>query len=449
MSEVVRIVSGERITYCNKKKKGELNMKKNTLHLIGILMILAGYICAEEIKPGQYIREYIAGPGDSKYYMIVVDKGDVISILMADVNDPSPMSSASGFYPQVELIEPDGTRTLHWGWDSAEINAKIINTSGTCLIIARESKGTVAGWFGLSVVKNPGTYVNDPEDDPVPILPGEYKKGYADVADLDGYKFYVNAGDIVSVFLGDVNDPFPMSAGSGFWPQVELIEPDGTRTLHWGWDSAEINAKIINSSGTCLIIARESKGTVACNYGLTMQKLPRPDETPTISSLSDEPDPVFQGGTLTLTALDVNDMDGWIVQVDFYRDLNGDGYLDRGGPDQFLGSDTDGQDGWSWSGSIGRLPPVGPNTYFAVAKDNNGLWSDPASTTGEIVAPIPGDINLDGEVNCNDMEIFIGNLGVSGCGEPSWCSGADLDQNGVVDSDDLQIIVENWTGAQE
>ena len=28
-----------------------------------------------------------------------------------------------------------------------------------------------------------------------------------------------------------------------------------------------------------------------------------------------------------------------------------------------------------------------------IAKDNNGLWSDPASATSEIVAPIPGDVN--------------------------------------------------------
>jgi len=279
------------------------------------------------------------------------------------------------------------------------------------------------------------------------ILPGKYKTSYINPGESHSYVFYADKGDVVTILMGDVNDPFPGNSGSGFWPQVELIEPNGTRTCNWSWDSAEINAKIISESGIQLVIAREQKGNVAGLYGLSILILTQ--GIPTISSLSDEPDPTYQGGTLTLTAWDVNDQDGWIVQVDFHRNLNGNGYLDPDGLDQLLGSDTNGQDGWIWSGSIGRLLPVGPNRYFAIAKDNNGLWSNPVSATNEIVAPIPGDINLDGEVNCDDIEILIDNLGISGCGEPSWCNGADLDQNGEVDADDLQIILNNWTQTPE
>jgi hypothetical protein len=246
--------------------------------------------------------------------------------------------------------------------------------------------------------------------------------------------------------MGEVNDVNP---NSSFWPQVELIEPNGVRTPDSGEVSARINAKRIGQSGTHMIIASDRWGHRVCRYRLSMARLFVALGTPTISSLSDEPDPVFQGGTLTLTASGVNDLDGRIVQVDFYRDLNGNGYLDRDGPDQLLGSDTNGPDGWKWSGSIGRLPPVGLNMYFAVAKDNDGLWSDPASTTGKVVPPIPGDINLDGQVNCDDIDLLMRQWGASGCNEPSWCNGADLDQNGIVDADDLQIIGDHWVRTLE
>ena len=60
-----------------------------------------------------------------------------------------------------------------------------------------------------------------------------------------------------------------------------------------------------------------------------------------------------------------------------------------------------------------------------------------------------GDINLDGKVNCDDIEILIENWGATGCGPYSWCNRADINQNGVVDIDDLQIITDNWTQSQK
>ncbi|MBC8469258.1 MAG: hypothetical protein H8D56_07280 [Planctomycetes bacterium] len=417
-------------------------MKKNILYPISILIIFSAYVCAEEIKPGEY-KTFELGPGENRTLFFQALKNDVVSILMGDINDTSYWGDF--LIPEVQLVEPNGTFDPNHGNHSAAIE-KIISESGTYMIIASEWHGNRTGRYGLSMIKNPGTDVNDPEDSPVPILNNDYKEGYIAEGDMDGYRGYFNKGDVVFVRMGDVNDTSYW--GDAFIPEIQLVEPNGVFHANHGNHSAAIE-KIISESGPHMIIAREYRGNRACRYGLSMSLLRRAVGTPTISSLSDEPDPVFQGGKLTLTALDVNDPDGSIVQVNFYRDLNGDGYLDRDGPDQLLGSDTNGLDGWSWSDSIGRLPPVGLNMYFAIAKDNNGLWSDPASTAGEIVAPIPGDINLDGEVNCEDIEILIENLGISGCGEPSWCSGADLDQNGVVDSDDLQIIVDNWTQTSE
>ena len=106
---------------------------------------------------------------------------------------------------------------------------------------------------------------------------------------------------------------------------------------------------------------------------------------PTITSLSDSPDPVTQSNTLTLTANGVADSDGTVTRVEFYRDINNNSVLDVG-TDQLLGEDTSASGGWTWSGSSGVLP-LGTNRYFARAQDNVGAYSNTVTTTGVVQAP--------------------------------------------------------------
>ena len=105
---------------------------------------------------------------------------------------------------------------------------------------------------------------------------------------------------------------------------------------------------------------------------------------PTITSLSDSPDPVTQGNTLTLTANGVADSDGTVTRVEFYRDINNNSVLDVG-TDQLLGEDTNATGGWTWSGSSGDLP-LGTNRYFARRKT---IWrySNTVTTTGVVEPP--------------------------------------------------------------
>ena len=107
------------------------------------------------------------------------------------------------------------------------------------------------------------------------------------------------------------------------------------------------------------------------------------NEAPTVTSLSDSPDPVTQGEELTLTAIGVTDADGdeTIAKVEFYLD-DGDGVFEAG-EDTPLGEDKDGADGWSWTGSTVALP-LGENAYFARVRDDFGDWSDAVSTTNTI-----------------------------------------------------------------
>jgi len=130
--------------------------------------------------------------------------------------------------------------------------------------------------------------------------------------------------------------------------------------------------------------------TVVAWDGLAVSSPPRQvsvevasvNDEPTIGSMmTPEPDPVPLGQDLSLTARHVEDSDGEVVEVIFYRDRNGDEAWD--GSDETLGpSVKDGND-WTWTGTT-ALFPMGPNTYFARARDNEDAWSQPRSTTGTV-----------------------------------------------------------------
>ncbi|MCF7958164.1 MAG: lamin tail domain-containing protein, partial [Phycisphaerae bacterium] len=106
------------------------------------------------------------------------------------------------------------------------------------------------------------------------------------------------------------------------------------------------------------------------------------NNAPVVGAVTIAPDPVIRGAALTLTATDVLDSDGAIVQTEFYRDANGDSILDSD-HDEFLGLGTENGNAWLWSGQTGNFTP-GENTYFARALDNDGQWSDAASATGVV-----------------------------------------------------------------
>lgn len=110
------------------------------------------------------------------------------------------------------------------------------------------------------------------------------------------------------------------------------------------------------------------------------------NESPTTNSLTDGPDPVEEGATLTLTAHGVTD-DSAVASMSFYRDGNDNGVGESG---ELLGTDTNGADGWSWSGAVSWS--AGSHTYLARATDDgspalHGPW---VTTIGQVEPPAPG-----------------------------------------------------------
>lgn len=99
-------------------------------------------------------------------------------------------------------------------------------------------------------------------------------------------------------------------------------------------------------------------------------------QTPTIGSLSRSAARVRDGEELTLTA---NDVSSDALTVRFAHDTDGNGAYDPA-IDQSLFIDTDGSDGWSFTGRIKHLSP-GVNRFFAIATDADGTDSAPVTTT--------------------------------------------------------------------
>ena len=408
--------------------RGALLSQAALMMFVGAIMVMsaASTACAEEILPGETKTGSLA-EGEIDIYTFQANADDFATILMGEI------SGETWFEPQVELHAPDGTVVdVNSGGASATIESVKLPQDGTYFIIARDKEGWHIGEYGLSLVKNPGTImVADPNGGP--IAPGEYKTGSLTEGDLDPYTFWANAGDSVTILIGEV------SGETWFEPQVELHAPDGTVVeTASGGASATIESAKLSQDGTYFIIARDKQGYNTGEYGLSLSRT-HVSGTPTLASLSDAPDPLTQGYPLTLTASGAADPDGFIARVDFYRDLNKNGWLDLGGTDQHLGSGTQVGDLWVWTGSITGFPLAGLNYYFARAIDNSGAGSDPVSCTGIITPLSDGDFNGDGQINCDDFWIFAKHWLSGDCGDPDWCDGTDLDRNGRVDSLDFEL----------
>ncbi|NLF32973.1 MAG: LEPR-XLL domain-containing protein [Planctomycetes bacterium] len=108
-----------------------------------------------------------------------------------------------------------------------------------------------------------------------------------------------------------------------------------------------------------------------------------PNHAPRIRSVATDAEWLLAGEPLTITAAGVSDFEGTVAHVAFYRDRNGDGI---GDVEERLGVDTNGADGYTWTGPAAW--PVGTTTLLVRATDVDGVSSGwaPATVT---VAPAP------------------------------------------------------------
>ncbi len=199
----------------------------------------------------------------------------------------------------------------------------------------------------------------------------------------------VARGDQLVLTAQGVNDVDGVVGGVQFWRDENgngTLEPVPGQDVLLGTDTAGADGWQITldtttwALGTYTYFARAQDNDGA--WSLVASSPGKVNERPTIGSLSDSPDPVTAGEVLTLTAGAVNDVDGTVGMVQFWRDQNGNHTLETNW-DLLLGSDSNGADGWSLAASTSGWS-LGTYTYMARAQDNDGAWSGIASTTGRI-----------------------------------------------------------------
>ncbi|MEW6355501.1 MAG: Ig-like domain-containing protein [Planctomycetota bacterium] len=201
-----------------------------------------------------------------------------------------------------------------------------------------------------------------------PVVPaGDYFRIYRDGALASAAPL---AGDDGGVYKG----PGPGPLGDTLGPQ-----PDGTYDYAYSLVDLAGNESGLSPVVTVVITTDGGDGDGDGDGGEGGEG--GPSDAPTIGglSLAGGANVAIQPCPITLMAEDVSDLDGEVVRVDFYRDANGNGELDIG-VDEFLASDTDGDDGWSWTGSTFGFP-LGENTFFAQAEDDTGGLSSVVSAT--------------------------------------------------------------------
>ncbi len=113
---------------------------------------------------------------------------------------------------------------------------------------------------------------------------------------------------------------------------------------------------------------------------------------PTIGSLSDSPDPIAAGASLTLTANSVVDAENDAITVAFYRESNGLAGL-QVGSDAQVGSDSTSP----YSATFTAPATPGTYQYYARAADVWGTTSNVVSTSNEVLvysAPIDSPPDL-------------------------------------------------------
>ena len=175
--------------------------------------------------------------------------------------------------------------------------------------------------------------------------------------------------------------------------EVDLASADLARLSATEWEltpavSLDLGAEYtVTLSGQAVqdtaanLLDGDGDGSGGDDHVATFTTDPAPNLPPTIASLAPTPEPVGRDQALTLTANGVDDTDGTVASVDFYRDANGDQTLTIG-TDEQLGTDDNGADGWAWSGPA--TWDVGTQHYFAVAHDDQGAPSDPVAAAGTV-----------------------------------------------------------------
>jgi hypothetical protein len=137
------------------------------------------------------------------------------------------------------------------------------------------------------------------------------------------------------------------------------------------------------------VVAWQSATQDGSGSGIYAQRLGVNNQTPTVGTLGDSPDPVISGNQVMLSASSVTD-DVAATAVSFYRETNGLPGLQVGPEGDTLVGTALSPSGGIWTVNVSTTGLLaGPYTYWAQAYDAQGLTGAAASTVNTVNPP-PG-----------------------------------------------------------
>lgn len=259
-----------------------------------------------------------------------------------------------------EPLGADEDGTDGWTWTMSTAGWTL--GAHTFLARAEDDQGEWSeAAVGLVDVLNAEPVIASLEAEPAsPTRPADLTLTATGVADADGNVMRVE-------FYRDSNS-------SGAWDaEDEPLGADEDAADGWSWTGSTAGWTL----GQQWVFARARDDDTAWSQPVGVL-VDIENANPVVTSLAAAPNPVVRSADLTLTAEEVSDADGQLVEVAFYRDADGSGDWDA--DDVFLGTDEDGGDGWVWTGSTAGWA-LGSHTLFARARDNDGAWSDPVAAS--------------------------------------------------------------------
>jgi hypothetical protein len=183
--------------------------------------------------------------------------GQVISIQMTQVS--------GDFVPTFDLLGPTGN-SLKSVSDPATRSARlalfVLPSTGTYVIICRDTPGTNVGGYNLTLIDCLGQ--NNSDNDRGVLISGQFKTATLVGSDMDAFSFSGVVGEIITI---------QMTQSSGdFVPTFDLLDPNGT-LLKTVSDGATRSARLalfrLPVSGQFSLICRDTPGYNVGGYTLS------------------------------------------------------------------------------------------------------------------------------------------------------------------------------------
>ncbi|KKL98728.1 hypothetical protein LCGC14_1821510, partial [marine sediment metagenome] len=291
-------------------------------------------------------------------------------------------SGLVGYAPAEQRVTGQGTLdvTLIGPLDQAGADLNLDRISSNFLYDVPLQTGGTGNTGDMSEVRVRYAQAGDPRDftwAPSPAQPAHFP------SDLSMYLGIQAVGEVNVVDTLALGEQFQIDIAGK--PTFSLAfssqSASGEMIAGLSWDQSEGKNFAADNVGLNHLVLQGTSST-DFSFNFLFESVPPPNQPPTIASLAPTPDPVGQGDGLTLLANTVADIDGTVAKVAFYRDGDTDGV---GQPGELLGEDTNGADGWTWTGPAGWA--VAGHTYLAQATDDDGAVSSWATVSGSVRDP--------------------------------------------------------------